>query len=40
MPMGERLIDTMLYKNYDPIKTLDGIDLTLHIGPYESGKAA
>ena len=37
MPMVERLINKKLYKNYEFIKTLDDIDLTLHMGPYESG---
>ena len=38
MPMIERSINRKLYKNYEPMKTLDDIDLTLHMGPYESGK--
>ena len=39
MPMVERLINRKLYKKYDLIKTLDGIDLTLHMGAGETGKA-
>ena len=39
MPMVERLIIKRLYKNYDFIKTLNDIDLTLHMGAYETGKA-
>ena len=35
MPMVERLIDKKLYKNYDLIKTLGGIDRTLHMGKLE-----
>ena len=38
MPMVERLINRKLYKNYDLIKTLVDIDLTLHMGPYETVK--
>ena len=38
MPMVERLVNTKLYKNYELIKTLDGIDLTLHMGVYEKGR--
>ena len=39
MPLVERLINRNLYKNYELIKTLDDIDLTLHMGAYETGKA-
>ena len=39
MPMVERLIIRKLYKSYDLIKTLDDIDLTLHMGAHETGKA-
>ena len=38
MPMVERLINRKLYRNYELIKTLDDIDLTLHMGPYDTGK--
>ena len=38
MPMVERLVNTKLYKNYEPIKTLNDIDLTLHKGVYENGE--
>ena len=39
MPMVERLINRKLYKNHELIKTLDDIDLTLHMGAHETGKA-
>ena len=39
MHMVERLNNKILYKNYDLIKTLDGIDRTLHIGDHKTGKA-
>ena len=39
MPMVENLINKKLYKNYDLIKTLDGIGRTLHVGDHETGKA-
>ena len=39
MPMVERLINKKLYKIYDFMKTLDGIDRTLHMGYHETGKA-
>ena len=39
MPMVERLINKRLFKNYELIKTLNDIDLTLHMGAYETGKA-
>ena len=39
MPMVESLIDRKLYKNYELEKTLIDIDLTLDMGPYETGKA-
>ena len=39
MPMVERLIKKKLYKNYGLIKTLDGIDGTLHMTWYEIGVA-
>ena len=38
MPKVERLINRKLYKHYDLIKTLDNIDLTLHMGAHENGK--
>ena len=38
MPMVERLINKKLYRNYDLIKTLDDVEYTLHMGPYETGK--
>ena len=38
MPLVERLINRKLYTNYDLIKILDDIDLTLHMGPHETGK--
>ena len=37
IPMVERLIKKKSYKNYELIKTLDDIDRTLHMGPYETG---
>ena len=39
MPMVESLIYKKLYKKYDLMKTLDGIDRTLHKGDNETGKA-
>ena len=36
MPMVEKILNRKLYKNNEVIKTLDEIDLTLHIGPYEN----
>ena len=36
MPMVEKIINRKLYKNNEVIKTLDEIDLTSHIGPYEN----
>ena len=38
MPMVERLINRKLYRNYGLIKTLDDLDLSLHMGPYATGK--
>ena len=38
MPMVERIKNRKLYKNNELIKTLDDIDLTLHMGPYENGR--
>ena len=38
MPMVEGLNNKNLYKKYNLVKTLDDIDLTLHMGPYETGK--
>ena len=38
MPMVERIVNRRLYKNNELIKTLDHIDLTLHMGPYENGR--
>ena len=39
LPMVERLIIKNLYINYELIKSLEEINLTLHMGPYETGKA-
>ena len=39
MPIVERLISKKLYKNFDFIDTLDGIDRILHMGDHETGKA-
>ena len=39
MPMVERLINRKLYKKFELIKTLVDIDLTLHMGAHETGKA-
>ena len=39
MPIVERLINKKLYKNYDLIKSLDGIDWIIHMGNHETGKA-
>ena len=39
MPFVERLNNGKLYKNYELIKTLDDINLTLHMGAHETGKA-
>ena len=39
MPMVERLFIRNLFNKDDLIKTLDGMDLTLHMGAYETGKA-
>ena len=38
MPMFGRLFNRKLYKNYDLIKTLDSINITLHMRPLETGK--
>ena len=38
MPIVKRLVIRKLYRIYELIKTLDDIDLTLHMGPYETGK--
>ena len=38
MPMIESIINRRLYKNNELIKTLDNVDLTLHMGPYENGR--
>ena len=38
MPIGERIVHRRLYKNHELLKTLDNIDLTLHMGPYENGR--
>ena len=38
MPMVARLVNRKLYKNYELIKTLNDIDLTLHMGAYEKGE--
>ena len=37
MPMVERIRNRKLYKENELIKTLDDIDLILHMGPYEDG---
>ena len=39
MLMAERLINTKLFINFELIKTLNDIDLTLHMGTFETGKA-
>ena len=39
MPMVKILIIRRLYRNYELIKTLDDIDLLLHMVPHETGKA-
>ena len=36
--MVERLFNIKLYRHYEPMKTLNDIDLTLHMEPYETGK--
>ena len=38
MPMLERILNRKLYIKNELIKTLDDIDLTLHLGPYENGR--
>ena len=38
MPQVERLINKNLYRKYDLIKSLDGIDELLHMGPLETGE--
>ena len=38
IPMVERLNNRNLYKKYNLIKTLDDIDLLLHMVPCEPGK--
>ena len=38
MPMIERIINRRLNKNNELIKTLDDIDLTLHMGRYQNGR--
>ena len=38
MPMLERILNRKLYIKNERIKTLDDIDLTLHLGPYENGR--
>ena len=38
MPMVERRINRILYRNNDIIETLDNTDLTLHMGAYEQRK--
>ena len=38
MPMVERIVNRRFYKNNELIKTLDDIDLTLHMGAYEKGR--
>ena len=37
-PMVERTLNRRFYKNNELIKTLDDIDLTLHMGSYEKGR--
>ena len=39
MPMVEMLINRKLYRNFNIIKSLDDIGLTLHMGAHETGKA-
>ena len=39
MPMVERLINRNLYKKYDLMKSLDGIDSLLQKRPHETGEA-
>ena len=39
MPLVEMLVSRKLYKNYGLIKTLNDIDLTLHMEAHETGKA-
>ena len=39
MPMVERLVNRNLYKKYDLLKSLDCIDLLLHMGRHETGEA-
>ena len=39
MLMAERLINTKLFKNFELIKTLNVIDITLDMGTFETGKA-
>ena len=36
MPLFERRINRILYKNKELIETLDNIDLTSHMGAYEN----
>ena len=38
MPMLERRINRNLYRNKEPIETLDDIDLTVHMGTYKNGR--
>ena len=37
-PAFHGIINRKLYKKNELIKTLDNIDLTLHIGPHENGR--
>ena len=39
MPMVERIFSRNFYKEHNLIKSLDGIDLLLHMGPHETGEA-
>ena len=38
MPLVETIVIRLLYKNNELIKTLDDIDLALHMGAYEKGR--
>ena len=38
MPMVERIVNGGSYKSNEFLKTLDDLDLTLHMGAYEKGR--
>ena len=38
LPMFERMVNRRFYKINELIKTLDNIDITLQMGPYENGR--